>query len=269
MYKRLTETNELVFDTVNVEYSVYKGKTEDPVTLGLITDAYWTFANRIKQNGDIERLVMALDDYINHEEKAWILHRSGLLYAKRNPTFLSDLRLVITFTGIDTRTALPILAELVDARYFTNGRKLSKWAGIVPATSQSGYRKRINGKIYKGGNKYLRRAVWLVAQRLLGLPGHPIRNFMLHLINDKQKTKMKAIIAGAHKILLILHAMLTRKQPFTIIANEVALKSQERNTKRKWNKLDRIIAAKLLLCLFEKSYFSELNKTSEFNQIVS
>jgi hypothetical protein len=190
----------------------------------------------------MERLVMALDDYITNEEKAWILHRNGLMYAKRHPTFLADLRLLITFTGIDTRTALPILAELVDARYFANGRKLSKWTGIVPATSQSGYRKRINGKIYKGGNKYLRRAVWLVAQRLLGLPGHPIRNFMLHLINDKQKSKMKAITAGAHKVLIILHAMLTRKQPFTIIANEAALKSQERNTKRKWNKLDRIIA---------------------------
>ena len=66
---------------------------------------------------------------------------------------------------------------------------------------------------------------------------------MLHLINDKQKSKMKAITAGAHKVLLILHAMLTRKQPFTIIANEAALQSQERNTKRKWNKLDRIIAS--------------------------
>lgn len=175
-------------------------------------------------------------------EKAWILQRNAIIYVKTHPAFLENLRLLVTFTGIDTRTALPILAEIVDIRYFASGRKLSKWTGIVPTTSQSGYRKRINGKIYKGGDKYLRRAVWLVGQRVLGMPNHPIRNFMLHLINDKQKPKMKAITAGAHKILTIIHAMLTRKTPFTIIANDEALVRQERNTKRKWNKPDRIMA---------------------------
>jgi transposase len=231
-----------LLDIVKVEYSAYKGKIEDPVTLDLMTDAYWNFAIRVKRNGDMERLAMALDDYTTHEEKTWILQRNGIIYAKQHLDFLEALRLLVTFTGIDTRTALPILAEIVDARYFADARKLSKWAGIVPATSQSGYRKRINGKIYKGGNKYLRRAVWLVAQRVLGMPSHPVRRFMLHLINDKQKPKMKAITAGAHKILTIIHTMLVRKQPFTIIANNDALERQERNTKRKWSKLDHIMA---------------------------
>jgi transposase len=236
------KTRAELLDIVTLEYSIYKGKIVDPTELGIVTDAFWDFANRVIRNGDMERLVLTLDDYITHEEKVNILHRNGLEYAARNSEFLDDLRLLVTFTGIDTRTALPILAEIVDARYFANARKISKWAGIVPSTSQSGYRKRINGKIYKGGNKYLRRAVWLVAQRVLGMPSHPVRRFMLHLINDKQKTKMKAIVAGAHKILTIIHAMLVRKQPFTIIANEDALERQERNTKRKWSKLDRIMA---------------------------
>ena len=52
---------------------------------------------------------------------------------------------------------------------------------------------------------------------------------------------MKAITAGAHKVLVIIHAILVRKQPFTIIANEDELKRQERNTRRKWSKLDRFV----------------------------
>ena len=235
-----TSRDELL-DIVTVAYSRYKGKIEDPAELGRITDVFWAFMARVKENGDMERYVMELDDYTMNEEKAWALQRNGLMYAKQHPGFLEDLRLLITFTGIDVRTALPVLAEIVNIRYFRTAAKLSKWTGLVPGTKQSGYRKRVNGKIYKGGNKYLRRAAWLVAQQLLRMHGHPIRKFMLHLINDKRKPKMKAITAGAHKVLVIIHAMLSRKQPFTIIANEDELNRQERNTRRKWSKLDRFI----------------------------
>jgi hypothetical protein len=138
---------------------------------------------------------------------------------------------------------MPILAEIVNIQYFSTAKKLAKWAGLVPGTKQSGYHKRINGKIYKGGNKYLRRAVWLVAQRCLGMSSHPISQFMHHLIHDKQKPKMKAITAGAHKVLTIIHAMLSRNLPFTVIKNEDAIKRQERNKKRKWSKLDRMMAS--------------------------
>jgi hypothetical protein len=168
--------------------------------------------------------------------------KKRLLYAKQHPSFLDDLKLLTTFTGIGQRTALAILAEIVNIEYFLTAAKLSKWTGIVPGTKQSGYRKRVNGKIYKGGNKYLRRAVWLVAQCCFGMSQNVIKQFIQHLIVDKQKPKMKAITAGAHKVLVIIHAMLSRKQPFTIIANEEALVRQERNTRRKWSDLDRVIA---------------------------
>jgi hypothetical protein len=232
---------EELLDIVTVAYSAYKGKIVDQAELGRITNMFWVFASRVKMNGDMERFVMELDEYTMHEEKAWALQRNGLMFAKQHPAFLEDLRTLLTFTGVDIRLALPILAEIVDIRYFKTASKLSKWAGIVPGTKQSGYRKRINGKIYKGGNKYLRRAAWLVAQQLLKAHGHPIRQFMLHLINDKRKVKMKAITAGAHKVLVIFHAMLSQKQPFTIIANEEELKRQQRNTHRKWNKLERFV----------------------------
>lgn len=237
---RCKSRNELL-DIVTVAYSNYKGMIIDPIELDCITEQFWGFTTRVKVNGDMERFVMELDEYIAHEDKALALQRNGLMYAKQHPAFLEDLRLLVTFTGIDVRTALPVLAEIVNIRYFKTAAKLSKWTGLVPGTKQSGYRKRANGRIYKGGNKYLRRAVWLVAQHLLKMHGDPIGQFMLHLINDKRKLKMKAITAGAHKVLVIIHAMLTRKQPFTIIANEDELKRQERNTRRKWSNIDRIV----------------------------
>ncbi|MEX2682380.1 MAG: IS110 family transposase [Candidatus Sigynarchaeota archaeon] len=229
-------------DIVRVEYSAHKGKIDDPATINSIADTFWGFASRVVANGDMERLVLHLEDFIAHEEKVLVLERNGLIYAKQHPDFAADLRLLITFTGIDVRTAMPILAEIVTIHYFPTAAQLAKWAGLVPGTKQSGYHKRINGKIYKGGNKYLRRATWLVAQRCLGMPSHPFSQFMRHLINDKQKPKMKAITAGAHEVLTIIHAMLSRKLPFTIIRNEDAIKRQERNMKRKWSKLDRMMA---------------------------
>ena len=167
--------------------------------------------------------------------------QKGFLHAKEHPEFLENLRLLLTFPSIGIRTAFFILAEIVDIGYFSNGDKLSRWAGLVPGTHQSGYRKRVNGRIYKGGNKYLRRAVWMVALRSKGMPGNVINQFIHHLIVNKHKHKMTAITAGAHKVLRIIHAMLTKKQPFTIQAMVDVIKRNERNTRRKLSALARSI----------------------------
>jgi len=234
-------TRDELLGVVTAEYSMYKGRITDPVELEIVTDTYWDFSNRVRANGDMERLAMELDSFLAHEDKALVLERNGIMYAKQHPAFLQDLKYLLTFEGIGRRTALPILAELVNIRYFPTAAKLAKWTGLVPGVYQSGHRKRANGKIYKGGNKYLRRAVWLVAQRCFGMRENIIKQFIQHLIRDKHKSKMVAITEGAHKVLTIIHAMLTRQEPFTVIANEEVIKRQERNTKRKWSEVERMM----------------------------
>ncbi|MHA1253727.1 MAG: transposase [Candidatus Helarchaeota archaeon] len=42
---------------------------------------------------------------------------------------------------------------MADIGYFPSPKKLVKWAGLAPRVYQSGHKKKITGKIHKGGNK--------------------------------------------------------------------------------------------------------------------
>jgi transposase len=62
------------------------------------------------------------------------------------------------FRGIDTLTAMIILAELHDFRRFPNARALMAYLGLVPSESSSGERHR-RGRITKTGNTFVRRVL--------------------------------------------------------------------------------------------------------------
>lgn len=231
-----------LYTVVQVAFSQHKGMIVDPAELDKITSSFWAFLQRVDINRDRQRFVLILDEIVMHKAKIAELERVGLEYARQHREFLDDLKLVLTIPCVGLHTALAILAEIVDIRYFSMAFKLAKWAGIVPSTHQSGYRKRVHGKIYKGGNKYLRRACWLAADNdyaKAGGPGHRIGQFITHLIIDKKKPVNVAITGGAHKLLTIIHAMLTRKQSFTIINDDEARTRQEKNSQRKIHELER------------------------------
>ncbi len=237
-------TRKEVLDLITLAYASYRGKIDDAGDLEDIAGMYWDLLSRIIINKDLDRLILDIDEIHACETRISQLELSALKYARDHPAFLADVNLLLTITGLGQRTTLIIMAEIVDITFFPKSQGLSRWAGIVPATKQSGYRKRINGRIFKSGNKFLRRACFIVAESELGKqdqPGHPITRFMRHLIVDKKKEKMKAIAAGAHKLLLIIHAMLTRKQPFISIADEMEQARVEKNKERKMNELARML----------------------------
>jgi transposase len=78
------------------------------------------------------------------------------------------------FRGIDTVTAVSLVAELHDFRRFTSPRQLMSYLGLVPRESSSGERER-RGPITKAGNGHVRRllieAAWHNRNRpAIGLP---------------------------------------------------------------------------------------------------
>lgn len=78
------------------------------------------------------------------------------------------------FRGIDTVTAVSLVAELHDFRRFTSPRQLMSYLGLVPRESSSGERER-RGPITKAGNGHVRRllieAAWHNRHRpAIGLP---------------------------------------------------------------------------------------------------
>ncbi len=90
----------------------------------------------------IERQLAALDDHI--EEIA------------RSPRWADEVRRLVAFRGISTRTALGLLAEIGDFRRFAHPRELASYLGITPSEFSSGASQH-RGHITKAGNKHARR----------------------------------------------------------------------------------------------------------------
>jgi transposase len=135
--------------------------------------------------------------------------------AQSNESFRAMMKLLLSIPGIGPDTAAVILAEIVDISYFPQPAKLAKWAGLAPRVHQSGHRKRVTGKIHKGGNKYLRRALTLACQNIhaKGNESNQLWNFIKSKYqNPKRDSFWRAICAAARKLLVIIWYMLKRNQ---------------------------------------------------------
>ena len=241
-----------VCEVVRDAYSKGKGKTKHEPTLQKYAKDAWNFLQKVQENGDRHRFFLTLGEFLEHETNTMRLERECLKYAKEHPDFLKNLHLLLTVPGIGVRTAVLILAEIVDVRYFSDAGKLARWAGLTPKVIQSGHRKRATGKLNKAGNKYLRRACWIAAngeymkygksQR----EGHPIGEYIAHLIVDRHKSWKKAVTAGARKLLTLIHHLLENQEEFSFdhcvrkVAKRVKDK-QHKSAEQKRRKLRRIL----------------------------
>ena len=130
--------------------------------------------------------------------------------ARENADVCLQLKQLLSVVGIGPDSASQILAEIVDISYFPHPKNLVKWAGLAPRVNQSGHRKRITGRLHKGGNKHLRRALTLCCTNIYarGNWGHPLYRFMkAHY--DKTGNYWAAICAGARKLLVVIWHILS------------------------------------------------------------
>lgn len=102
-------------------------------------------------------------DYVNRKRMAASYRLKLIEFGTKRglfkEQFKKNLELLLTAPNVDVNTALTILVEHVEISFFWNAKAMARWSGFAPSVKQSGYRKRRNGKIYKGGNKWLRTAV--------------------------------------------------------------------------------------------------------------
>lgn len=159
----------------------------------------------------IER-VNLLTDLYQIQFLAKLIEQHRLIYhsfAKQNSNFNKNMQVLLSIPGVGPDTAATLLAEIVDIKLFTKPEKLVKWAGLAPRVLQSGHRKKITGKIHKGGNKHVRRAMTLACTNIYarGDSTNPIR-LSIKKLYEKKEAYWLAICAGSRKLLSIIWIML-------------------------------------------------------------
>lgn len=122
--------------------------------------------------------------------------------------------LAITVPGIAKRSAIRILGELAWLPDDMDARQWVALAGLDPRHHSSGTAIHKKPRLSKAGNRYLRGALYMPA--LAARRHNPTLNAFANRLIARGKTPMQALAALMRKILVILHAMLRKDQPFLL-----------------------------------------------------
>jgi transposase len=121
------------------------------------------------------------------------------------------------FKGIDTVTAVCLVAELHDFRRFRSARQLAAYVGLVPSEDSSGERER-RGSITKSGNRHVRR---LLVEASWHHRHRPALSAPLRARREGQPARVLAIADRAQERLAARYRRMTgvgKIHPRTIVA---------------------------------------------------
>jgi len=128
------------------------------------------------------------------------------LHAHQTPA----VKLLMTLPGVDFTVAETILAALGDLSRFATPDKAASYLGLVPSTRQSGDHC-YHGPITKQGARHARWLLVQAAQHAALHPG-PIGAFFRRIA--KKKNRNVAVVAAAHKLVLLAWHMLKNNEPY-------------------------------------------------------
>jgi transposase len=125
--------------------------------------------------------------------------------------FKGAVELVQTVVGISETSAASLIAEIgTDMTRFASDKHIASWAGVCPGNKQSGG-KRLSGKTTKG-NKYLRATLCEIAWAISHTKDNYLSAFYHRIA--RRRGKRKAIMALAHKVLVIVYHILRTNKPY-------------------------------------------------------
>lgn len=120
------------------------------------------------------------------------------------------LKLLMTLPGISQHSALALLAAIGDIARFPSADSLASYVGLVPSTRQSADHC-YHGRITKQGRTQTRWMLIQAAQTVGKHPG-PLGYFFRRL--KKRKPYNMAVVAVAHKLVLLAWHLLTSGEPY-------------------------------------------------------
>jgi transposase len=140
----------------------------------------------------------------------------------------NQAKLLMTMPGVDYSAAMTLLSEIGDVKRFPTPDKLASWIGLAPQVHQSGETS-WTGHITKKGSK---RARWILTQCAQSARQHDPKMKTFYERIERKHGSSKAIVAVAHKMVTIMHVMLTRNEPYR--------GENRRLTEQKHKRLERI-----------------------------
>lgn len=122
-----------------------------------------------------------------------------------------DVAIVSSVPGVGKRSAAAIVAEIGDAKRFSDGKKIASAAGLAPSVYQSAGTF-VTGSITKQGSKWLRYVMVEVAHAAVKKRNSRLRAFYLRV--KAKKGEKTAIVAVARKMLTIIWHLLVKGERY-------------------------------------------------------
>jgi transposase len=135
------------------------------------------------------------------------------------PPYAAAVAALRCFRGIDTLTAMTLLAELYDLRRFAHPRALMAFVGLVPSEQSSGERRK-RGGLTRTGNSLVRR---ILIQAAWQYHHHPRLGPALRVRRAHQPAEVLAIAVKAEQRLCLRYRRLcARQKPKALVIAAVA-----------------------------------------------
>jgi transposase len=122
-----------------------------------------------------------------------------------------DVGIVSSVPGVGKRSAAAILAEIGDAKRFSNGKQIASWTGLAPSLHQSAG-VCVLGHITKQGSVWLRWSMIEVAHAAVRVRDSKFRAFFLRV--RAKKGNKTAYVAVARKMLTVIWHLLVNGEKY-------------------------------------------------------
>lgn len=119
---------------------------------------------------------------------------------------------ITTIPGVSTATGAQIAAEIGDVRRFRNAASIVKYAGLNSGVDESGKYSAEGVPITKHGSPYLRRSLWLAANRARQYD--PRLKEYYDKLRRKGKPHRVAVTAVARKLCHVVYAVMRDGKPY-------------------------------------------------------
>jgi len=136
----------------------------------------------------------------------------------RIAALMPEYEKVLSLYGVGEITAAQLMAEIGDVRRFDNRSSLIAYAGVDPATSQSGKYESKSGKTTKRGSSHLRKTLFqIVSSHLRRSPADEAVYQFIDRKRSEGKPYFVYMTAGANKFLRIYYGIV---KPFLASSQE-------------------------------------------------